>query len=234
MKDAVKRILCLALALSAVFALAACKEEEKPTEPEETTQQTETQVETTEAVDESTALVGKWVANVDLSDYFSDRVYENVGIDVVFEPCMVEVKVTFEEDGTYKTKLKPDFAKVFLNVEQSFKDEIFAMTAAESNMTEAQYERALKAEGVSKEESYEMFADVLESVFYEEVKYCEDEMKGKWVYEDGQLYLHKSKPEKADPVVIVLEAEKFTVKEFTDDDYEEYDDYFLPIVFERD
>ena len=232
MKDAVKRLLCSLLVLTMVFAFAACKEEEKTEEPAETTQQTETQEETTEP-EQELSLVGKWVANVDFSDYFSDRVYENVGVDVVFEPCMVEVKVTFEEDGTYKTKLKPDFAEVFLNVEQGFKDEIFAMTAAESNMTVAQYERALKAQGSSKEESYEVFADALESVFYEEVKYYEDELKGKWSYEDGQLYLHKSKPEKADPVVISLEAEQFTVEEFTDDDYEEYADYFLPIVFER-
>ena len=232
MKDAVKRMLCLVMALSVVVVLCACKEEKKTAEPEETTRQTETREETTEPAPEL-SLVGKWVANVDLSDYFSDRAYENLGIDVVFEPCMVEVKVTFEEDGTYKTKLEPDFADVFLDVDQSFKDAIFEMTAAESDMTAAQYERTLKAQGGSKEESYEAFADMLESVFYEEVKYYEDKLKGKWVYEDGQLYLNKSKPEKADPVVIILEAEEFTVKEFTDEEYEEYDDYFLPIVFER-
>ena len=232
MKDAVKRLLCSLLVLTMVFAFAACKEEEKTEEPSETTQQTETQEETTEP-EQELSLVGKWVANVDFSDYFSDRVYENVGIDVVFEPCMVEVKVTFEEDGTYKTKLKPDFAKVFLNVDQNFKDTIFEMTAAESGMTAARYERALKAEGYTKEDSYEIFADGLESLFYDEITYCEDEMKGKWVYEDGLLYLHSSKPEKADPIIIVLEPEQFTVKGFEDEDYEEYDDYFLPIVFER-
>ena len=38
MKAAVKRILCLMLALSTVFVLFACGQEEKTTEPEETTQ----------------------------------------------------------------------------------------------------------------------------------------------------------------------------------------------------
>lgn len=231
MKDAVKRILYLVMLLSVVFAFCACKEEEKGAEPEETTQQTETREETTEPAQEL-SLAGKWEAQVDLSDYYSDRAYISLGADVVFEPCMVEVKVTFDEDGTYKTKLNPQFSDVFLDVDQSFKDLIIELSAAESGMTVAQFERKIKAEGRTTDDVYEAFADTLEAIYCDKVFACEEEMKGKWLLEGDELYLGKRKPEKADPIIITIDGDTFTVTEITDDD-DEYGEYFLPITFTR-
>jgi len=233
MKETLKRLFCMAMALAVVVTIGACKDEKKP-EPEETEQTTQetTQEETTEPVEEEPALVGKWEAEVDLSDYYSDRAYLSLGVDVVFEPCMVEVEVTFDEDGTYKTKLEPGFAGVFMDVDQSFKDTIIELSAAEAGMTVAQYERQLKAEGRTREDVYEAFAYTLEAIYCEAVLACEDEMKGKWLLEDDELYLAKKKPEKADPVIIEIEGDSFTVTEITDDD-DEYGEYFLPITFTR-
>ena len=75
MKETLKRLFCMAMALAVVVTIGACKDEKKP-EPEETEQTTQetTQEETTEPVEEESALVGKWVTDVDLSDYFSDRI----------------------------------------------------------------------------------------------------------------------------------------------------------------
>ncbi len=228
-----KKLLCIIIAMAVIFAFTACGAKEK-TEKEETEQTTQeiTQEQTTVPVEEEPALIGKWVANVDLSDYYSDRGYESLGVDVVFEPCMVEVKVTFDEDGTYKTKLNPNFANVFLNVDQSFKDTIIELSAEEAGMTVAQYERQLKAEGRTKDDAYKAFAYALEALYYEDIKVFEEELKGKWLLEGDELYLDPKDPEKADPFIITLEDGTFTVTEITEDEME-VSDYFLPLVFTR-
>ena len=233
MKETLKRLFCMAMALAVVVTLGACKDEKKP-EPEETEQTTQetTQEQTTVPVEEEPALAGKWEAQIDLSDYYSDRAYDSIGVDVVFEACMLEIEVTFDEDGTYKTKLDPNFENAFLDVDQSFKDIIFEMSAAEAGMTVAQYERALKADGLTKDDAYKSFAYALEGIYYENIMACEDEMKGKWLLEEDELYLAKKKPEKADPVIIEMDGDSFTVTEITDDD-DEYGEYFLPITFTR-
>lgn len=232
MKETVKRLLCLVLALSAVFVLASCKEEEKTTEPEETTQQTETQEETTEPVEEP-SLVGKWRAQVDLADYISDMTYDVYGADLIFNPCILEIIITFEDDGTYKVKLKDKLDDALEELDEAFINTSMKILAKKYEMTDAKFEREVKAAGYTREEYVKLFADAIMTYIYEEIEYCEENLKGKWLLEDDELYLAETKPEKADPFIITLENDTFTVTEITDDELE-VSDYFLPLVFERD
>lgn len=233
MKETLKRLLCVIMALAVIFVFAAC-DTEKETEKEETEQTTQgtTQEETTLPEEEESLLVGKWEGQIDMSDYISDRVYESSHVDMNFEACMVEIKATFEEDGSYKVNLKCDFDEAINNLDEEFINTVMEVTAEASEMTLAQLERALKADGITKEEFAKEFADVLLGAMYEEIKEYEKDMKGKWLLEDDELYLDKKDPEDADPFIITLEDETFTVTEITDDD-EDIGDYFLPLVFTR-
>ena len=105
--------------------------------------------------------------------------------------------------------------------------------AKKFEMTDAKFEREVKAAGYAREEYVKLFADAIMTYIYEEIEYCEENLKGKWLLEDDELYLAETKPEKADPFIITLENDTFTVTEITDDEME-VSDYFLPLVFERD
>ncbi len=231
MKEILKRLLCIAMALAVVFVFAACDDEEKP-EKEETKQTTEevTQEETTLPIEEEQTLAGKWEGQIDMADYISDLVYENADMDVPFEACLIEVKVTFDEDGTYKGKLKADFTDSFRNEEMV--DAVIELSAEQVGMTVEQFERQMKIEGYTREDIIDTFANSFEAVLYEMVESYEDEMDGKWLLEGDELYLDSKNPEKADPYIITLDGDTFTVTEITDDD-DEIGDYFLPLEFTR-
>ena len=233
MKESLKRLLCVMMALAVIFVFAACGAQEEPEkeETEQTTQET-TQEETTLPPEEEKSLVGKWEGQIDMADFISDRVYENTRKDVVFDACLVDITVTFEEDGSYKTKLKCDFDEALSEFDDEFIDAIIEMSAAQVGMSPAQYERTLKAEGFTREDLEKEFGEALSASMYEMVKAYEDEMEGKWLLEGDELYLAKKKPEKADPYIITLEDETFTVTEITDDD-DDIGDYFLPLTFTR-
>lgn len=231
MKETLKRLLCMAMALAVVFAFAAC-DDEKKAEKEETEQTTQesTQEETTLPVEEEKTLVGKWEAQVDMADYISDLVYENADMDVPFDACLIEIKVTFDEDGTYKGKLKADFTDSFRNEEMV--DTVIKLSAEQVGMTVEQFERQMKIEGYTREDIIDTFADSFEAVLYEMVESYEDEMDGEWLLEEDELYLDPKDPEDADPYIITLEDDSFTVTEIIDDD-DDIGDYFLPLVFTR-
>lgn len=232
MKDTLRQLLLVIMVLAVIFVLAACKDEGKVEEETEQTTQEVTQEETTLPVEEEKTLVGKWEAQVDLADYISDMTYDIYREDLIFNPCILEITITFEEDGSYKVKLKDKLDEAIEELDEEFSDTAMQILAQKYGMTVEQFEREIKAGGHTRQEYVKAFADGIMTFMYEEIKYCEEQLKGEWLLEDDELYLDKKKPEKADPFIITLEDDTFTVTEITED-VMDVSDYFLPLVFTR-
>ncbi len=245
MKDLLKRLLCIVLALTMVVCLVACgsSEDEEEEEEEETTEEDgkkggkkdkETTAETTEEPEEEVSpLVGEWEATVDLSDYVSDGLYAQ-GMEIDVEDFAIVMTYTFDEDGTYEAELDTSMLEDSIDgIMDQLWELLIEISAEQAGVSLEEMEAALVAEGYTKdvlkaelglEESVaETFEEIAES--------------GEWVLEDDELFMHKKNPEKADPVTIEFDGDdEFSIVDgpFLGDDVdEEMLEYILPIVFER-
>jgi len=246
MKDLLKRLLCIVLALTMVVALVACgssDEDEDEEEDEDIVEEKksnkknnkETEEETTEEPEEDeNPLVGEWEATIDLSDYLSDMMYAEMGVDMDVEDFKMIMTIEFDEDGSYKADLDlspmEDAMEDFID---QLWDIIIEMYAEESGVTVAEMEAAMEEQGVTKDALMEKMD--MEAMFEEAFESFEDEAKGEWVLDGDELYMAKKDPEDTDPVVIEIDGDEFSIVEgeFMGDMDEDMMEYMYPIVFER-
>ena len=237
MKELLKRLLCVLMALAMVACLAACGATEedddegssrksKKETTEEVTGDTE-EVEETEKEEES--LVGEWEAEIDMSDYISDMLYVALGVDLDVEDYIVTMTIKFKDNGTYKTSM--DASKAAKSGEKIMEDlwpMLVDMVVEQGGVSEAQAEAALAAEGLTKESLMEQMdiEGAVEEVFA-------DFKKGEWILDGDELYMAEEDPEDADPIEIEFDGDEFSIVGDTFTGDEDLDEYILPIVFER-
>ncbi len=249
MKKALKRLLCLIMALTMVFALAACGEtaEEnndedeqetttEATEPEETEDTTAEDPQATEETEEKTpemetTLVGNWVGEVDMSVLVSQFLLElDSGYELEMDECVLVVNATFDEDGTAVWEVDEDSVEA---IYKSFADAMWKMTVqmmAEQlgGVSLSAAEEVLVAQGATKESLMEIMGeadmDELEA------------LRGQWRLEDDQLYLiMEDSEEEAEPATIEFGYGTFSIVEvpIEDEEDEELAKSMLPLVFKR-
>lgn len=246
MKDLLKRLLCIVLALTMVVALVACgsSEDEDEEEDEETVEEggkksnkknnkKETEEET-EPEEEEDSLVGEWEAKIDISDYISDMMYSEMGVELDVKDFALIMTIEFDEDGTYKADLDMSLME---DAMEGFIDDLWEvvieMAAEQSGVTVAEMEAAMKEQGVTKEALMEEMD--MDAMFEEAFESFEDEAKGEWVLDGDELYMAKKNPEDTDPVTIEFDGDEFSIVdgEFMGDMDEDMMEYMFPIVFER-
>lgn len=241
MKDLLKRLLCIVLALTMVVALVACGSSEDEDEEEEETveegkksnkkNKKETEEETEEPEEED-SLVGEWEATLDLSDYLSDMLYAELEVDIDVEDFAIIMTIEFKEDGTYKADL--DMSPMEDAMEDLI-DQIWEiaieMAAEEAGMTVAEVEKMMEEQGITKDVLMEEMD--LEAAMEEAFESFEDEAKGEWVLDGDELYMAKKNPEDTDPVIIEFDGDEFSIVEGDFMDDEDMMEYLFPIVFER-
>lgn len=238
MKDLLKRLLCIVMALTMVVALVACGSTEEEDDDEgskrggknkETTE--ETPEETTEEPEEETpVLVGEWEAKIDMSDYMSDQMYYEMGMDIDVEDYIVTMTIEFYEDGTYEADMDASEAEdAMVGIMDQMWPMLVEMYAEQYGMSYEEMEAGLEAEGMTKDV---LMADMdLQSGIDEEF---EDFAEGEWILDGDELYMAPRKPEKTEPIEIEFDGnDEFSIVggEFTGD--EDLDEYIMPIVFER-
>lgn len=231
MKDLLKRILCIVLALTMVVALVACgsSEDEDEEEEEETAEEggkkggkkdkKETEEETEEEPEEEETLVGEWTAEVDMSDYLNEMLAES-GLDMDVSDFVLVMNITFDEDGTYEAEM--DTSKLNKAME-AFADDLWdlmiEMIAEEADVSAAEAEELLEAEGMTKD-------DLIEEMGIEEMFGDLETQTGDWELDGDELDLDGS------IAIIEFEGDEFSIVEVEDDD-SGIGEYLLPIVFER-
>lgn len=228
MKDMLKRLLCVMLALVMVMALCACGQSEdggkkgKEKEEEETTEEKPEQV-----------LVGEWEAYLDLTDYFNDMMAEELDMDDLVEEFSMRIVMEFTEDGEVTLTIDQDHMEDMVNdFADSFWDAMMDMYAEEYDMSRSEVEQAMAESGVTKEALVEEMD--IESLFED----LED-MEGYWVLEDDELFISEDEDdlEDADPIEIEFDGDdNFSMvggDGLTDGLDEDMADLFLPLEFER-
>lgn len=240
MKELLKRLLCVLMALAMVACLAACGATEEDDDEgsgrkskKETTEEVagdDTKDVTEEVTEkEEETLVGEWEAEIDLSDYMSDMLYSEMGLELDVEDYAIVMTIEFKENGTYKADM--DASKAATAMEDIMDDlwpMLIEMYAEQLGMSEKEVEDALVAEGVTKDalmEEMDIEGAVSEAF--------EDFTKGEWVLDGDELYMATEDPEDTDPVEIEFDGDEFSIVggEFTGDS--DMDEYIMPIVFER-
>ena len=236
MKDLLKRLFCIVMALTMVLCLVACgsTEEEEDTgrrgKNKETTEEVTADTEEVEETkSEEAALVGEWEAEIDMSDYMSDALYYAYGLELDVEDYIVVMTIEFDEDGTYKSDIDASKAEeAAIKMVDDMWPMLIEMYAELMGVSEAEVEAQLAAEGVSKESTLEEMdlQGAMDEAF-------ENYAKGKWVLDGNELYMAKKNPERAEPIEIELDDDtmSFVGGDFTG--VSDMDEYLLPIVFER-
>lgn len=245
MKDLLKRLLCIVLALTMVVALVACgsSEDEDEEEDEDIVEEKksnkknnkETEEETTEEPEEDeNPLVGEWEATIDMSDYISDMMYAEMGVDMDIEDFAIVMTLEFDEDGTYKADLDMSPMEDAMDdfIDQLW-DVMMEMSAEEYGMTVEEVEDAMEQSGVTKDALMEEID--MDALFEEMFEAFEDYTKGKWILDGDELYMDEKDPEDAEPAIIELDDDEFSIVdgEFMGEMDEDMMEYLFPIVFER-
>ena len=227
MKDLLKRILCIVLALTMVVALVACgsSEDEDEEEEEETAEEggkkggKKDKKETEEEPEEEETLVGEWTAEIDMSDYLNEMLAES-GLDMDFSDFVLVMNITFDEDGTYEAEM--DTSKLNKAME-AFADDLWdlmiEMIAEEADVSAAEAEELLESEGMTKD-------DLIEEMGIEEAFADMENQTGDWELDGDELSLDGG------IAIIEFEGDEFSIVEVEDDE-EGIGEYLLPIVFER-
>ena len=237
MKDLLKRILCIVLALTMVVALVACgsSDDDDDDDDEKTAEEggKKSSKKDKNNKDEEDTLVGEWEATIDMSDYLNDMLAAEMDMDLGIEDFALVMTIAFDEDGTYEAEL--DMSKMedaMVDVIDKMWEAILEMSAEEYGMSVAEVEEALEQSGMTKDALLEEMD--MEAMMAEAFEEFEDEAKGEWVLDGDELYMAKEDPEDSDPVIIEFDGDEFSIVEgdFLSDD-EEMAEYFLPIVFER-
>lgn len=241
MKDLLKRLLCIVLALTMVVALVACgsSEDEDEEEDEETVEEgkksskknkKETEEETEEEED---SLVGKWEGTLDISDYISDMMYAEMGVEMDVEDFAIVMTIKFNEDGTYKAELDTSpMEKAMGGFIDDLWDIVMEMAAEEAGMSVSEVEKMMEEQGVTKDALMEEMD--LEAAMEEAFAEFTEESKGEWILDGDELYMASEDPEDSDPVIIEFDGDEFSIVDgaFADMD-DDMLEYILPIVFER-
>lgn len=259
MKDMLKKTLCLVMALSMFFTLAACGEEEEESASRRRRKRTEDTSDTTEArsadraflyegrtpekeateetptkehtemSNDAQKLVGTWVTEVDASDFMSDMLYEKSGIDLTLEDFVLSMTMTFNEDGT-------------VTAEGDASRAVAAMAIVIDELWEEIIKSIAEQTGMSIEEVEKMMEQqgmtkevLAEQNGPESMFGTEDEMtmSAKWLLDENELYVGEDDPEDEDPVVIEFKgSDEFHIVEVPDDP-DDIGQYLLPLVFKR-
>lgn len=251
MKDLLKRLLCIVLALTMVVALVACgssDEDEDEEEDEKTAEEggkksnkdnddEEEEEEDDKGKEDSKkedTLVGDWEATIDLSEYLNEMLAAELGMDLEVEDFAIVMTLSFDEDGTYEAGI--DTSKMedaMEDIVDVLWDAMMEMTAEEAGMSVSEVEEMMEQQGVTKDMLMEEMD--LEAAMAEAFEEFEDESKGEWVLDGDELYMAKNDPEDADPVEIEFDGDEFSIVggDFLGDADEEMVEYIMPIVFER-
>lgn len=231
MKDLLKRLLCVLMALTMVVALCACgdssedeeKEDKEKTSEEETK---ETEEETKETEEETTTepeptLVGEWEAKLDVGSVYSDML--GVDIDDLYMTWTIE----FEEDGTYAAELGvEDFIEDYKAI---YWDVLIQIVAEQAGCTESEAESAMEEQIEAEDMTKEEFVDaMMEEEGMTAESFGESSYTGDWELDGDELELD------GNVVEIELEDDEFSIIEGEfPEEYAELFEAMLPIVFER-
>lgn len=232
--DLLKRLFCIVLALTMALCLVACGSSEEEDEGSRRDKNKETTVETTEETTapktETEIMVGEWEAEIDMTDYMSDKLYESMGLDIDVEDYKVTLTIEFNEDGTHEGDLDVSKAEA---AAEAIIDQMWPMLvemyAKQYGMTYEQMERGLASEGVTKDSlvaEMDMQAEI-DTAF-------EVFIEGKWLVEEGELCMAKRKPENADAMEIEFDGEdSFTIVGDYMTENDDLNEYILPLTFNR-
>ena len=246
MKETLKRLLCLVMAMAMVFALVACGEttetkekdkkektsdetevtgeeaeetEEAPEETEEVTE--EATEEETEPEEEVNPLVGKWVGEVDmvgaLAASFGMTAKDLEGLELPYEIIM-----EFDEDGT--VTISADANKLADGLEEVLIVVALAVYAESTGTTIEEVAAALDAEGVTEEQLLEAMG--MGEMRDEMIAELNKSMTGEWELKGDQLYID------GDKKTIDLDGDEFTIN-FADAMGMDEDDVDMEITFKR-
>lgn len=169
------KIMALVLCLAMVFALCACGKSD------------------------SEKLIGKWEAEVDLSDVAIASLEAELG-DVMdyfdFGKLISVMTFNFSEDGTYKMTMKLD-DKSLEDFNAAFKDGLMALMydateeeLAAYDMTMEEGDAAyLETYGMTIEEYNELSVEaIMEEMDFQQL-FADNSLEGNWKVEDGKLYM---------------------------------------------
>lgn len=240
MKDLLKRLFCIVMALTMVLCLVACgstEEEEDTGRRGKDKETTGTTAETTEETEpEEPSIVGEWEAEIDLTDYMSDYLYEETDgmVELDLDECVLYVSLVINEDGTYEADMDASgMETAFVQMGDALWNAMLEAVATQAGCTVEQAEAAYASEGMTKE----MITESITAESFMEEFFGDFDPEGEWVLEEDELYMAKRKPEKTDPFYIEFDGtDSFSVEDMPylgvsmDEDML---DYILPVIFER-
>ena len=245
MKETLKRLLCLVMAMAMVFALVACGEtaetkdddkkektsneteatgeeagetEEEPEETEEATEETE---EETEPEEEVNPLVGKWTTEINMAGALA-ATFGLTEEDVEGLELPYVITMEFDEDGT--VTMTSDANKLADGLEEMLVVVALYAYAESTGTSVEEVAAALDAEGVTEEDLLKaMGMDEMREEMVAELNKTET---GEWELDGDQLYID------GDNRTIDLDGDEFTVN-FADAMGMDEDDVDMEVTFVR-
>ena len=214
MKDLLKRLLCVLMALAMVACLAACGSSEEEDDDKGSSKKSKKS-----SSQEEDTLVGEWEAEIDITDYIAS-IMESQGFEMDLDDFVMVMTVVFDEDGTYEAEIDTaKMEKAMKNFANDLWDLMVEMVAEQGGMSESEAEAALEDQGYTKDVLLEEMG--IEGMFED----LEAE-SGDWELDGDELDLDGS------VVTIEFDGDEFSIVDVEDDD-SGMAEILLPIVFER-